>query len=239
MIYFFTDFSSQDFYVGQLHSAVLRRNPDARLVDLFHHADPRDIEAAARLLARLSEYTASDAILVAVVDPGVGGSRRPLMIQADGRWLVGPDNGLFSFIVRQAQSVDCREINWRPANMSVTFHGRDLFAPVAAMLERGEMPDSTPCEAVVPDWPKESGRIIYRDHFGNLMTGLTEKSVTVDTVLAVNGEPIRHAERFGAVDAGDVFWMINSIGLVEIAANQADASACLGVSVGDEILFQA
>ncbi len=239
MIYLFTDFSTQDIYVGQLHSAVLQRHPDARLVDLFHHADPRDIESAARLLARLYETAGDDAVIAAVVDPGVGGGRKPLMVKVDGRWLVGPDNGLFSLIMRQAESVDCREINWRPANMSVTFHGRDLFAPVAAMLDQGEMPDSSPCQPLMPAWPEETSRIIYRDHYGNLMTGLSEKSVHVNTVLVVNGEPVRHAERFGAVDVGSVFWMINSIGLVEIAANQADASARLGASVGDEALLQA
>ena len=134
MICLFTDFSTRGFYAGQMRGAVLENNPRAQVLDLFHDATPWDVENAARLLARLLNHTPMNAVIIGVVDPGVGGPRRPLMMRLDNRWLVGPDNGLFSLAARESNSVSCYEILWRPRQMSATFHGRDLFAPVAAML---------------------------------------------------------------------------------------------------------
>ena len=239
MIYLYTDFSVRDFYTGQMHAAILQQNAEAKVVDLFHYADARDIEGSARLLARLYEYTPAGAVIACVVDPGVGGSRKPLIIEVGGRWLVGPDNGLFSLILRNNEAAVCREILWRPERLSNTFHGRDLFAPVAAMLDSGEMPGTRFCEPWMPDWPLQSQRIIYRDHYGNLMTGLLGASIDPDTVFVVNGHPVVHANRFSAVEKDQTFWMINSIGLVEIAANLSDASERLKASVGDDVLVQA
>lgn len=238
MIYLFTDFSVRDFYVGQMHGAIRQVNPDAKLIDLLHGVRSFDIEGAARLLDRLIEFTPKGSIIVGVVDPGVGGLRKPLMSRVDGRWLIGPDNGLFSPIIRRSGSAKSFDITWRPKQLSATFHGRDLFAPVAAMLDLGQKPDAVECEPFLPSWPAESARIIYKDHYGNLLTGLSGDSLDTGVALVLNGHTVSYASRYETIKEGDVCWIRNSIGLVEIAANRADASFCLGASVGDEILLR-
>ena len=152
--------------------------PDAPVIDLLHTAPRFDVRASAHLLAAYVSAFPLGSIFLGVVDPGVGNAqRRPVVMKIAQHWFVGPDNGLFQVLAaraaeRQAE-IECWEINWRPENLSNTFHGRDVFAPVAARLARGELPPGTLFDCAVStvaanDLPE----LIYIDHFGNAVTGL-------------------------------------------------------------------
>ncbi len=180
-------------------------------------------------------------MFLAVVDPGVGGPRAPLAVLADGRWYVGPDNGLFEIVLRRAAAAQVWEITWRPPDISASFHGRDLFAPVAALIARGEAPvwQARPIESARhADWPDDLAEIIYVDHYGNAMTGLRARAVPQGARLAVNGHVVPQARIFAEAPPGAAFWYENSNGLVEIAVNLGRADQALGLSIGSAIAVE-
>src|SRR5581483_10791489 len=144
MIALYTDFGVADPYVGQVHAVLAQAAPGVAVIDLLHAVPNFDIRAGAYLLPALGAELPADTIFVCVVDPGVGSERRALIVRADGRTYVGPDNGLLHVVWQRARSRECRAIDWRPARLSASFHGRDLFAPVAARLACGEAVDATP-----------------------------------------------------------------------------------------------
>lgn len=231
MIFLFTDFGLHGPYVGQMH-AVLARHVSAapRVIDLMHDAPVFRPVAAGHLLAALSGDMPAASVCVGVVDPGVGTARRPVVVEADGRWFVGPDNGLFETIAARAGSAHWWYITREPDRASATFHGRDLFAPVAAALGRGE---PVPGEAI--DAPHDTGagddlaRVIYVDGYGNAMTGLRAGDHE-ERALAVGGRTLPRGTTFADAAPGDLLWLVNSIGLVEIVANQASAADMLGLA---------
>lgn len=156
MILVFTDFGHAGPYMGEMRAALLRRAPAVPVVDLMADAPAFRPDLAAYLLAALWPTALPGDVLLAVVDPGVGTARRPLAVEVDGRWLVGPDNGLFEPILRRAGRWQGHAIAWRPERLSTSFHGRDLFAPVAAGLATGGRPALTPAEPTrFPDWPDD------------------------------------------------------------------------------------
>ena len=261
MIVLFTDFGLADPYVGQMHAVLAREAPDVPVIDLFHAVPDFSIRAGAYLLPAYARDFPPGTIFVCVVDPGVGGTRRPVMLQADKRWYVGPDNGLFEMVRRRATEYAYRVIHWRPSQLSASFHGRDLFAPVAARLARGEMPDSEPVsyfpekrskesllargempdtapdELTVPTdaWPDDLAEIIYIDHYGNGITGLRMASVSDTQAIRVGGEVLKYARVFSEVPPGTAFWYENANGLVEIAVNGGSAATQLGFRPGDPL----
>lgn len=240
MIVLFTDFGLTDPYVGQLHAVLAREAPGVPVIDLFHAVPDFNIRAAAYLLSAYIHEFPLGTVFVCVVDPGVGGARRPLMLKADGCWYVGPDNGLFEMVKRRAGECDCREIRWRPPRLSASFHGRDLFAPVAARLARGEMPDSVPiAQAPRPgeSWPDDLAEILYVDHYGNCVTGLRAVTMRPEQTLRAGGGVVKYARIFSEAPPGAVFWYENANGLVEIAVNRGSAAARLGLKPGDPIVF--
>lgn len=235
MIALYTDFGVADPYLGQMHAVLARTAPDVRIIDLFHSVPNFDIRAGAYLLPALATVLPTNSIFVGVVDPGVGGSRRPVIIEADGCWYVGPDNGLFELVARRARTCACYAVRWRPEKLSASFHGRDLFVPIAARLALGQDVDAeatmlTPQPAA--DWPDDLARILYIDHYGNGLTGLRASHVNQDQILAVNGRRIRYARVFAAAPPNEPFWHENANGLVEIAVNQGDAARLLGLGLG-------
>ncbi len=236
MIVLFTDFGVADPYVGQLHGALARLAPGVPVIDLLHNVPAFDVRAGAYLLPALAAQFPPGTVFVCVVDPGVGTHRTPVMLRADERWYVGPDNGLFTLVARRA-GAECREIRWRPPQLSASFHGRDLFAPVAAQLACGQIPESAPVALTSPagSWPDDWPHVVYIDHFGNAMTGLRAASVLPSQRLQVRECKLDHARVFAEVPQGAVFWYENSIGLVEIAANRASAAAQLGLRLGDAL----
>ena len=140
MIALFTDFGLDGPYTGQVKAVLADMAPGIPVVDLFADAPAGDPKASAYLLATYAAWFPKRTIFLSVVDPGVGGPRPALFLEADGRWYVGPGNGLFELVQRRARETRCFEIDWRPERLSASFHGRDLFAPFAAMLARGETP---------------------------------------------------------------------------------------------------
>lgn len=237
MIALYTDFGVADPYVGQLHAVLAREAPDVRVVDLLHAVPNFDIHAGAYLLPALAAQLPEGTVFLAIVDPGVGSARRPVVVNADGRWYVGPDNGLFRIVARRAARHECRLIDWRPANLSASFHGRDLFAPVAAQLANGNPAPATVTTLTSPpgDWPDDLPAVLYIDHYGNAMTGLRAARVDRRAVLAVAGRRLQYAEVYGAVTPGMPFWYENSIGLIEISVNKGSAAAVLELQLGSDV----
>ena len=242
MIVLFTDFGEVGPYVGQVKAVLVRDAPGVPVIDLLHDAPMFQARASSYLLSSLIDVFPTDVVLLCVVDPGVGGSRAPAIVEADGRRFVGPDNGLFEVIMRRANERSFRRITWQPDSLSASFHGRDLFAPVAAMLAQGkdvpseERPEE---EARRPHWPDDLHEIIYLDTFGNAMTGLRAKNIPQTAEMAINGHRLRRSRTFSDLPEGEAFWYENSSGLVEFAVNQGDAKTALGIDIGSSFTIDA
>jgi S-adenosylmethionine hydrolase len=237
-IVLFTDFGAQDLYVGQVKAVLAARAPRARVIDALHDAPAFDIEASAHLLTALAVQYPRGSVFLAVVDPGVGGARDAIIVQANGRNFVGPDNGLLSVLWARARRRSCRRIVWRPKPLSASFHGRDLFAPVAALLAARRLPRGwvvrSRAPRVVLD-ASDRAAVIHVDHYGNAMTGLRGARRARTARLRIGRRVLRFARVFEAAPRGGVFWSVNSLGLVEIAANQASAARRLGLRVGQRV----
>jgi S-adenosyl-L-methionine hydrolase (adenosine-forming) len=235
MIVLFTDFGLHGPYTGQMKAVLHEMAPAVPVIDLFADAPVGNPKAAAYLLAAYAEWFAPGAVLLCVVDPGVGSLRPPIIVEADGRWYVGPGNGLFELIERRAGRARSWDIEWRPQRLSASFHGRDLFAPVAAMLARGEPPpgrlvENHACRQL--DWPDDLAEIVYIDHFGNAVTGFRAVKLPPNARVAAAGQVLERARTFSDRPPGAAFWYENSNGLLEIAVNQGRADRTLGLGVG-------
>lgn len=239
MIVLFTDFGVGSLYQGQMQAALLRASGrPLPVVELCSDAPRYNPRAAAYLLAALAPGLPRGAVIVGVVDPGVGSERRAVVLEADGRWYVGPDNGLFAIVARQAPEPRWREILWRPESLSDTFHGRDLFAPAAVCIHQGRplalaAPD--PGVMVGADWPVELAEVIYLDPYGNAMTALRGGTVSPAARIRVNGRVLAHGRTFSDLRPGTPFWYVNSSGLVELAVSRGNAAQALGLQVGTPI----
>lgn len=238
LIALFTDFGSQGPYLGQVKTVLYREAPTTPVVDLFSDAPSFDPRGSAYLLAPYAEWFPRGTVFLCIVDPGVGGDRPAVVLEADGRWFIGPDNGLFNEVARRADQLSWWDIEWRPSALSSTFHGRDLFAPVAARVARGEAVPGALVDGrarIRDDWPKRWPRAVYIDHYGNVMCGVRAAEIPSETRLAVNGRAIERAVTFGDVLPFAPFWYANANGLVEIAVNRGRADRHFGLVVGDEI----
>lgn len=240
MIVLFTDYGVTGPYIGQLEIMLRSQAPGVAIVNLCADVPRQNPKAAAYLLAALRQSLPQPAVWLCVVDPGVGTGRdTPAMINLDGCWLVGPDNGLFDIVGRRAIQRSCYAISWRPEYLSNSFHGRDLYAPVAAELGQGRRPAA---ELYAwrsrHDWPDDLNEIIYQDSFGNAMTGMRAASLNADARLIINGESLAYAATFGEVAKGTAFWYENSNGLVEIAVNCGDAVEQLELEIGTSFVIE-
>jgi len=242
LLYLFTDFGWSGPYVGEMKAVLAREAPVARLIDLMHDAPAFNPVASAYLLAALSRRFVAGDICLGVVDPGVGDeTRRVLIVEADGVYFVGPDNGLFALLAQRAGQVRCHEVSWRPQILSASFHGRDVFAPVAASLQSGRSIDahSIPVDSLIGfDYPDQLAEVIYVDHYGNAVTGLRADHYPGQAGLSFNGHRYPHAETFSKVAPGEIFWYGNSMGLIEIAVNQGSACELLALSVGSKFVME-
>jgi S-adenosyl-L-methionine hydrolase (adenosine-forming) len=235
MIVLFTDFGLQGPYTGQMKAVLHRMAPSVPVIDLFADAPTGNPKASAYLLAAYAPWFAAGTTFLCVVDPGVGGARPPVVVEADGRWYVGPGNGLFELVERRAAKTRSWDIDFKPQQLSASFHGRDLFAPAAAMLARGEPPPGRPRAQPRADWPDDLAEIVYVDHFGNAMSGLRAAMLPPDTRFAVAGRVLERARTFSDRPPGTAFWYENSNGLAEIAVNQGRADRDLGLAIGSPV----
>ncbi len=237
----FTDFGEAGPYLGQMEAVLHLAGTTQPVIRLVSDAPACNPRSAAYLLAGLVRVLPQPTLFLAVVDPGVGGSRSPLMLRADRHCFVGPDNGLFSQVMQQAEDVELQIIEPQDRPLSASFHGRDLFAPVAAALARGgevsgrHLPAE---EATGMEWPCDLHEVVYIDHYGNAFTGIRAAAVAAGTtMLSVGNITVPAAGTFSEVPAGQPFWYCNSMGLVEIAVNQGRADEVLGLHLGDTLVF--
>ena len=238
MILTFTDFGASGPYLGQMRLAIQAVAPACPVIDVLSDAPICNPQASAYLLRALAGHMPLGAIVLAVVDPGVGGSRPPVIVRAGGRWFVGPGNGLLDVVARDTDA-EVWHIVWRPERLSSTFHGRDLFAPIAARLALGE-PVTTfarPESLGRNDWPDDLDQVVYVDHYGNAMTGWRGRQAEPAWQLEIGPHRLPHAQRFDQNAVGQGFWYVNSCGLVEIAVNQGRADRQLRTSIGQSFAW--
>jgi S-adenosylmethionine hydrolase len=257
-----TDFGSADFYVGAMKGVILAANPQACIVDITHEIPPQDIDAAAfTLLAAQSAFPAGT-IHVAVVDPGVGSSRRAILIKTRDAAFVGPDNGIFSYVFDRALSDGAAPKLFHLTNskyfqhpVSPTFNGRDVFAPVAAAFSLGVKPaelgtpitDCVRLPALAPTTTRDGrikARIIHIDRFGNCATNigaddLTPAMIASGATLRLKGKLVKSFRRYFAEETGSrgkLFAVWGSAGFLEIAARNDSAAKILNAHRGDEVM---
>jgi S-adenosylmethionine hydrolase len=239
MIVLFSDFGVEGPYMGQMRAVLARLAPGAALIDLMADAPAFDPKSSSYLLASLSPEFPAGTVFLCVVDPGVGSSRRPIVVQAGDKFFVGPDNGLFEMVLRrEGGPLKAWEIVWRPERLTSSFHGRDLFAPIAARLAQGDMSGLSEIDVTKirhQDWPDDAPVILYIDRFGNAITGLRGETMPSGTLVEASGETLTLALTFSEREPRQAFWYINSNGLVEIAANKARASDLLALRAGDPV----
>ena len=257
LITLLTDFGDRDYFVASVKGVILNINPQAQIVDLSHHVTPHDVADAAYLLKSCYRYFPDGTIHVAVVDPGVGTSRRPLLVSSSRYYFVGPDNGLFTHIYQDETGVEVRHLEnrqYRLDSEGATFDGRDLFAPAAAWLTKGQplgsfgrlVPNYERLPISEPSWDKHAmvGEIVYIDRFGNLISNLTAyhirevRGVTkrADPYIRIVGLTIDSLVRsYGEGSADTPQALINSNGYVEVLLKEGRAADRLNVARGARI----
>jgi len=239
VIVLFTDFGNRDPYVGQVKARLAEHAPTQLVVDLLHEVPDFNPHAGAHLLAAFAPGFPPGSVFLAVVDPGVGTPRDAVVTLAGGRWFVGPDNGLLSVVAARHPDTRLWRITWQPEGLSATFHGRDLFALIAADIARGEFPTDklSPIDKLYVEFEAgDLARVIYIDHYGNAWTGV--RGVSLDARVSAAGKHFKHSESFGFVGKGEGFWFNNSVGLLELAVNRGSAAAEFGLKVGDPVQVQ-
>jgi S-adenosylmethionine hydrolase len=257
LITLLTDFGTADYFVGAMKGVILSINPDARLVDITHEIAPQDIRTGAFTLAAVYQTFPAETIHVAVVDPGVGSKRRPILVSGGNQLFVGPDNGLFSFVFereRDARVFHLTNEDYFHKPVSTTFHGRDIFAAVAGWLSTGVSPEHLGVE--ITDYvrlanlrPKRidartiEAAIIHVDRFGNCITNLTRADLTAEmqargVCIKINGYEITSFRRFFAEDEkapDELFAIWGSADYLEIAVNRASAAKLLDARSGQVV----
>jgi S-adenosylmethionine hydrolase len=245
-----TDFGAGSGYPAQLKGVLLSALPEAQLVDLSHEVPAYDVLAGALLLEACVPRFPPEAVHLAVVDPGVGTARRALcVVDRDGRRLVGPDNGLFTPFLDGARAVLLEAAGLVPTPASATFHGRDLFAPVAAWLAAGGDPAllGRPVgDPVRLAWPRAERRgdavhgvCLRADPFGNLLTSLRAEDLAGPPVaVEAGGVPARWVRTFGDGAPGELVALLGSGGRVEIAVREGSAAARPGLGAGVAVVVR-
>ncbi len=259
LITLLTDFGDRDWFVASMKGVILTINPHATVVDLSHHVPPYSVEDAAYLLRSCYRYFPEGTVHVAVVDPGVGSMRRPLIAQSDHSFFLAPDNGLLTPILAEDSEMEVREIEnveYRLTSPGRTFDGRDLFAPAAAWLSRQQpfasfgrpIDDYKTFTISKPKWKAKAlvGEIVHVDRFGNLISNLTPHHVEeIQDVTKRPNRQIRIAGRtidglVGSYAEGsrvELSVLINSNGALEVFINEGNAAQWLKMGCGAEIIL--
>ncbi len=247
-----TDFGLTDHYVGVMKGVILSICPTAKVVDLTHGVEPQQIEQGAFFLAQGYRYFPEGTVHVAVVDPGVGTSRRCLYAEADGHYFVAPDNGVLTYALDGTEAqVYGMEIGFGSEfTASRTFHGRDFFAPLAASIvkrgglnARGEPTQDyerlRPLEPELRSSGRWRGRVLNVDRFGNLVTNLTPDMLALDEYPFVirigDAEITRFFETYADAETDEPFAIVGSAGYIEISVQEASAAEDVDAWLGDEV----
>lgn len=249
-----SDFGLQGEYSGAMKGAILRVNPCCQVVDITHQIGPQDVLEASFVLKNTYSYYPLGTIHVVVVDPGVGSRRRPVVLRKNGHFFVGPDNGVFTFVLSGKGRTEGYEVARREfflSPLSNTFHGRDIFAPVAGHLSLGMDPKLLGPRArdfVRVEWPQPQvkgkkllGRVLWADAFGNLITNISREEygrVIEDRPIQIKGKRWRidriHCT-YGEGQRGQPMALFGSAGLLEISVNLGSAKQALGLKSGDPL----
>ncbi len=246
-----TDFGTEDGYAGAVKGRILQENAALTVVDISHDIEPFNVRQAAFCLANAFPSFPAGTIFVVVVDPGVGTARNGLVIEAGDYRFIGPDNGVFSFVQpppNRIQKIDVKRLPWP---VSATFHGRDVFAPLAAKMAcQSELPD---CFTPVADflrlfeirrWGREDSLLLevaHIDHFGNVVLNLHQSGVRFPltagkAMLLVNDLPItKFVDTFGDAGKGELIFGWDSSGFLQIAETRGNASRTLSLKIGDKV----
>jgi S-adenosylmethionine hydrolase len=255
-----TDFGLADEYVGVMKGVILARAPEARIVDISHAVPRHDILRAALFLQSAYSFFPKGSVHLIVVDPGVGTNRRLVLLKADGHLFLAPDNGIFSLLLEAdcfeaAYEIQCEQYYLVP--VSRTFHGRDILAPVAAHLVGGLEPaevgpavlrsslSNLKVARVIVNQRRNmiTGQVVAQDHFGNLLTNITEENIRniqadkdIPPVVTIKNKTITgivlsYAHR----DYGELLAVIGSRGFLEISVNRGNAAASLGAEIGEAV----
>lgn len=256
-----TDFGTEDHYVAAIKGVILWINPAVNIVDVTHEVPPHDVMEAAFIINNAYRFFPPNSIHIIVVDPGVGSSRRPLLVCTDHHKFIAPDNGVLSLILDQEHIVEAYELTskhyWRGV-ASDTFHGRDIFAPVASWLSKGTRPRNfgEAAENLKKiDFPAPKnlddkrilGTVIHVDRFGNAII-----NVDMDHLISLNRDILQNSlklksgnltiadfkKTYSEGEPGKPFFLINSSNYLEIAMNQSPAASVLNLKRGAEVLIE-
>ncbi|TAK04358.1 hypothetical protein EPO44_07015 [bacterium] len=256
LITLITDFGYKDPFVGIMKGVIFSINPNANIIDLSHGIPPQDLMAGALVLRYTAPSFPRGTIHVAVVDPGVGTKRRPLLIESEECFFIGPDNGVLSLALegkKVSRTIQLSNETYHLKPTSVTFHGRDIFAPVAAYLSLGVPPEDfgeTVNDLIRLPWPAVTktegalvGKVIYIDGFGNLITNIHDRDLSVfqteKLTVSVAGVTIRGiAPHYSSGEEKSYAALINSWGLLEISAFKGNAQLLCGAKIGDKVFIR-
>jgi S-adenosylmethionine hydrolase len=254
-----TDFGTRDFYVGATRGAVLAACPEATLVDITHEIPAHEVREAAFCLAAARPAFPPGTVFLAVVDPGVGSSRRGIVVEAGDHRFVAPDNGILSLVFDESPGFRVHQIQnpgWWRGDVSPTFHGRDVFAPVAGRLASGAAigeagppvsdPERFAQPGVVPvDGRQWQGSVVHVDRFGNLVTSFAPATLTpilrsfgfdpTAFVVVVEGMVLPLVKTYAEVAPGEPCGLVGGSGRLEVAVNQGNAARELEASVGTSV----
>jgi S-adenosylmethionine hydrolase len=253
-----TDYGTKDHWAGAMRGVILNINPEATVVDITHDVLPHDILDGALAIGQTAKYFPPRTIHVVVVDPGVGTQRRPILVAGDTQYYVAPDNGVLSMIYDQSETVHAWHLtseHYFLQPVSNTFHGRDIFAPVAAWLSKawqtqGFGEEITDFVRFAIPKPKAAdtgvkGIVLRVDHFGNIVTNVRVEDApalaAADgklTIRAGNGEVKKLVQTYAQGAAGETFALIGSSGYLEISMNKGNAAKTLGVARGAEVTVE-
>lgn len=248
-----TDFGEDGFFVASLKAVILSINPEARIIDITHQVHSFDVRSAAFILFSCYKFFPGETIFLTVVDPGVGSWRRILLVETKNYFFIAPDNGLLSFVLENEDSPLIREVTnprFFLSKPSRTFEARDKMAPVAAWLSTGVGcsefgPQTSDYKKFVIPKPRLQekeivGSILYIDKFGNMITNIPGEMVCGQTkgqisLLTRGKEITSFEETFSSAKKGELFFLIGSLGLIEIATREASAAKKLKARTGDEV----
>ena len=251
-----TDFGLKDPYVAEMKAVILNLSPNVEVVDISHQIEKFSVKMGAYVLSSVAPYFPKGTIHVAVVDPGVGTERQPILIQTENGYLIGPDNGVLALTVRntagrkRVHGIVNKKLMM--SNVSNTFHGRDIFAPAAAHLANGVSPDEFGPEIsqiVTPGFAKIArrkgmfvGEVIYIDDFGNIITSFGEEEIgfmkserTIDFKLKNARLRLKFCKTYGEADLKEPMALIGSHNFLEISINQGNAAKVFKIKSGDKI----
>lgn len=253
LITLLTDFGLEDPFVGMMKGVMTGIYRRLQFVDLTHAVPPQDIERGSFLLSTAYSSFPAGTIHLAVVDPGVGSARRAVAIRIREGFLIGPDNGLFSGVLARSPALEVRELSeprfWRSKSPSGTFHGRDIFAPVAAHLASGtgfqhfgrELAPETLVKHPNPEWRPVAdgaeGVIQSLDHFGNCITSIPASCMLAGGMWSVQigGQTARAVAAYSQAEPGTLVALAGSHGFIEVAVVHGHAASALGAAIGDPV----